>query len=336
MPRAKAITKPESGEESWKACLPCTRAEAEALTEDSLFDAGSDSVPTVVTREIDPARPDEWSIDVYFASKPTTAMLRAVSALAPSAAITPVLEKLDDEDWVTMSQQGLEPLRAGRFHVHISTSAPLNDPALHNICIDAGQAFGTGHHETTLGCLETLDHLKGRGKVFRNIIDVGTGTGLLAFAARHLWPHAKILASDIDPVAVEVGRRNADLNDIPMGHGRGAVRLLQSNGLNAIGIQRRAPFDLIIANILAGPLVSLAPQVAAAARPGTTLILAGLLSGQKNQVLHAYHKTGFRLRATRLENEWPCLILVKTWRYGWRRPEPRRKSPLADDYFGEC
>ena len=317
---------------SWKVTLPCTRGEAEALNEDNIFIASTDTTPTIVTRE-DGKR---WAIDVYCEDKPDVAILRNIRKLAPSNSTKPTVEKLGDEDWVTMSQAGLEPLRAGRFHIHTSNAPPLDDPAVNNICIDASQAFGTGHHETTLGCLHSLDKLKRQGRRFRKIADIGTGTGLLAFAANKLWPAAKIIASDIDQVAVEVCIENARLNDIAVGHQMGAVRLLKSNGLDHPAIQRRAPYDLIVANILAGPLISLATQISAAAASGTTLLLAGLLKDQKDEVVSAYLKAGFRLRNTRLEEEWPCLTFVKARNYGRTRSRLRAKSPLADDYFGEC
>ncbi len=317
---------------SWKVTLPCTRGEAEALAEDNLFMTSVDSVPTIVTREDGP----QWAIDVYCESKPDRQLLRDIGRLAPSTRARPKVEELRDEDWVTLSQSGLEPLRAGRFHVHTSNAEPLDEHGVHNICIDASQAFGTGHHETTLGCLETLDRLKRSGRRFHNIADIGTGTGLLAFAAHRLWPQARIMASDIDEIAVDVSRDNASRNNIPLGRGKRRVRLLQSNGLDHPAIQRRAPYDLIIANILAGPLVSLAPQIAAAAEAGTVLVLAGLLREQKAEVVRAYMKAGFRLRHARLEHEWPCLTFIKARNYGRHRSRLRTRSPLADDYFGEC
>jgi ribosomal protein L11 methyltransferase len=321
--------------QTWKVSLPCTRAEAEALSEDDLFGASTDSTPTIVTREADTQSQCNWAIDVYCNEKPNAQMLRNIAKFAPSTNTKPTLELLRDQDWVTLSQQGLKPLRAGRFYVHTSNSEPLTDPGIKNICIDAGQAFGTGHHETTMGCLESLDRLKRHGHNFRNIIDIGTGTGLLAFAANHLWPSAKLIASDIDQVAVDVSSINAEKNNVARAGRRGAIKFLRSNGLDHRQIQQRQPYDLIIANILAGPLVTLAPQIAAAAAPRTVLLLAGLLQKQKTEVVRAYVLAGFRLRHTKLEHEWPCLTLVKAPRYG-RQREPRRiKSPLADDYFGE-
>ena len=323
---------------TWKVSLPCTRTEADQLAEDQLFIAGSDSTPTIVASETDSKRPDEWIIDVYCQMEPDAALIENLLQLSPSAeaaAFQPLVEMLDDEDWVTLSQQGLEPLRAGRFHVHTSRDQPSDDPKLTNLCIDAGQAFGTGHHETTMGCLHSLDRLKRTSHRFRNIADVGTGTGLLAFAAHHLWPDARVIASDIDPIAVAVTEENCQLNAIAPGNGRGQIRILQSNGLDHPALEQRAPYDLIIANILAGPLVALAPQIAAAAEAGTVLILAGLLARQKAEVVSAYLRQGFRLRHTRLENEWPCLTLVKARKYGHVRKAKRKKSPLAPDYFGE-
>lgn len=324
---------------TWKVSIPCTRDEARMLSEDQLFIASSDSIPTIVVSESDASNPDSWMIDIYCEREPDPTLIGDFLRLSPSAresGYRPVVEPLADEDWVTLSQQGLEPLRAGRFHVHTSRDQPSDDPRLTSICIDAGQAFGTGHHETTMGCLNSLDRLKRTGHRFRNIADLGTGTGLLAFAAHHLWPSARIIASDIDAVAVAVTGDNAGHNRIALGHGRGEIRLAESNGLDHPALERRAPFDLIIANILAGPLVALAPQIAAAAHTGTVLVLAGLLSSQKAEVVRAYVRVGFRLRHTRLDHEWPSLTLVRTRKYGWTRKPQRKNSPLASDYFGEC
>lgn len=325
--------------DTWKVTLPCTREEADSLSEDNFFVGSTDSVPTIVTREADPETPDDWVIEIYCDADPDASFLKSISELSPSANLSnsaPTVEKLEDEDWVTLSQQGLEPLRAGRFYVHTSNSPPLDDPNVTNICIDAGQAFGTGHHETTAGCLESLDRLKRLGQQYHNIIDVGTGTGLLAFAARHLWPTAQIIASDIDPVAIDVSAQNAAVNTIATGHMRRAIRLETSNGLDHPAIGNRAPYDLIVANILAGPLIALAPQIAGAATSGTVLILAGLLKAQRREVLHAYIREGFRPRHSRIENEWPCLTLVKAREYGPAKTHKIIRSPLASDYFGEC
>lgn len=324
--------------ESWKTTLPCTRAEAESLADQELYDANPDAELSIVTREIEARHLDKWAIDIYSSTRPSKKLLERITRLSPSSLsqkIKPSVEKLGDEDWVTISQTGLEPLRAGRFHVHTGNDEPSGDPGVINLRIDASQAFGTGHHETTMGCLETLDLLKQRGRHFRNMIDVGTGTGLLALAARHLWPTARLIASDLDPVAVDISKYNAELNDIRSGSGRNALALVASNGLDHRTIRLRAPYDLIIANILARPLIALAPQIASAAAPGASLVLAGLLTDQQSELLTVFRKHGFRLAESRINGDWPCLLLKKRARY--RKVSSRRPiySPLSDGSFGE-
>ena len=137
-----------------------------------------------------------------------------------------------------------------------------------NFEIDAGLAFGTGQHATTAGCLAALDELERDGARFANIADIGTGTGLLAFAALALWPEAKCIATDIDPVAIDVARDNAAINRVKLGHGAGELLLAVADGMDSPLLSARAPFDLIVANILAGPLIELAPAFAEVARAG--------------------------------------------------------------------
>ena len=168
--------------------------------------------------------------------------------------------------------------------------------------IEAGRAFGTGHHETTSGCLAMLDGLAGRR--FEDVIDIGTGTGLLAFAARELWPEARVLATDIDPVAIDVTRENAEVNDVP------GVDLVVADGALADAITDRAPYDLLIANILAGPLVSMAPELAAIAAPGGAIVLAGLLETQRSQVVEAFQACGCSLEAVDRRGDWSILRLA--------------------------
>jgi ribosomal protein L11 methyltransferase len=177
--------------------------------------------------------------------------------------------------------------------------------------IDAGQAFGTGHHETTTGCLLTLDRLRRQGASFADILDMGTGTGLLAFAALALWRTARIAASDIDPIAIDVSRDNAAINHIHTGRARGQVEFAVAAGLDHPRLKARAPYDLIIANILAGPLIALAPSVAGALQPGGRLILAGLLTHQAEEVATAYRRQGLMLTARTTLGEWPTLVMRK-------------------------
>lgn len=284
--------------DSWKVSLPCTRAEAEAI------DAGTIEIDAVLmTTETVEDDVEHWRLDAYLEHEPDAAMLAMLKALVPSAAgIEPEVEALTAQDWVTLSQEGLEPIREGRFVVHTSAH-PVEAPAGGRaFLIDAGRAFGTGHHATTSGCLAMLDGLSDRQ--FANIIDVGTGTGLLAFAGAHLWPEAKVMATDIDPAAVDVTRENAVANGIE------GVDLVVADGALSDAITAKAPYDLVIANILAGPLVSMAPELAAIAAPNATIVLAGLLETQRAQVVEAFEACGCTLEAIDRRGDWTILRLA--------------------------
>ena len=174
--------------------------------------------------------------------------------------------------------------------------------------IDAGLAFGTGQHATTSGCLAALDMLEQEGASFANIADIGTGTGLLAFAALALWPGARCIATDIDAVAVDVARDNSVINGVRLGMQAGELLLAVADGMESPLLAARAPFDLIIANILAGPLIEIAPDFAKALAPGGTVMLAGLLDTQADTVIAAYEELGLTLR-NRGSGEWPVLVL---------------------------
>jgi ribosomal protein L11 methyltransferase len=304
---------------TWKVTLPCTKAEAEALQGEIGPLALFDPPPVLMTSEADPARPDDWRLDAYFEEAPSAATLAMLKALAPAAAAAePQVEQLADTDWVTLSQQGLEPIRAGGFFVHTPAHRdriPADAVALE---IDAGRAFGTGQHETTTGCLIALDRLKATGAAVSNILDLGTGTGLLAFAALKLWPAAKVAASDIDSISIEVAEENAAINRIPLGRARGQVELAVAAGLDHMRLRARAPYDLVIANILAGPLIELAPAVAAAISPGGRLILAGLLDRQADDVAAAYRRQGLMASFRVERGEWPTLVMRKRRATGWR------------------
>ena len=294
---------------SWRVSLDCTRAEAEALPDSTDLFPDDANPPVIVAEEPDPAQPDRWRLHVYFDREPGWDELKVIEALAADS--DPVLERLDAAtDWVRVSQQGLEPIRAGRFFVHTPTH--YNQRPNDAVCfeIDAGLAFGTGQHATTAGCLDALDRLQRDGKSFANIADIGTGTGLLAFAALALWPRAKCIATDIDPVAIDVSRDNAAINGVKLGHGAGQLLLAVADGMDSPLLTARAPFDLIIANILAGPLIELAPHFGKALTPGGTVMLAGLLATQADQVVAAYEEFGIICRA-RSSGEWPVLVLTR-------------------------
>lgn len=320
---------------SWLVSLPCTRDEAEALSGDvPELDALADA-PVVVTREIDEDS-GRWQLDAYMDDRPDATLLKLLQSLIPSAkGKRPSVEELAEQDWVTVSQQGLEPVQAGRFFVHTSSYADRVPAGTIPFLIDASQAFGTGGHDTTAGCLAMLDQLARQGISPRNIADIGTGTGLLAFAAMALWPRAKTIASDIDPASILVTRDNAEINRVPLGRGGGRLALAVAPGTDHPAIRHRAPYDLVVANILAGPLITLAPDIASATASSGHAILAGLIARQMDPVLAAYRAQGFRLAARGGSAEWPCLLLVKRRRYGYRRKERafHRASP-SDASFG--
>ena len=291
---------------SWRATVACSRAQAEAIPEAADLFGDSDSPPVLVADEPDAAKPDEWLIHAYFDDSPSADDLARLTRLGRGSA---QLEQLREADWVTMSQSGLQPIRAGRFYVHTPMYRGV-PPGTVPFEIDASLAFGTGQHATTSGCLEALDRLEREGARFGNIADIGTGTGLLAFAALALWPKAKCIAADIDAVAVEVARDNAAINGVKLGHGAGELLLTEADGMDSPLVAARAPFDLIIANILAGPLIELAPDFSKALAPDGTVVLAGLLDTQAAAVIAAYEKLGLR-PVDRGSGEWPVVVLQR-------------------------
>ncbi len=298
--------------DSWKVTLPCTRAEAEAIDPEGAAFAEMTAPPVLLTRELTEDDVEDWVLDAYFQDEPGAREIKMLRALVPSAGDAAVVpERIAEADWVTLSQSGLEPVTTDRFYVHTSANKGEVPEGLRAFHIEAGLAFGTGHHETTTGCLMTLEAMKAAGAVVRNHIDVGTGTGLLAFAAMHLWPNARATASDIDPISIDVTRVNAEVNGVALGDGPGRLALAVAPGLAHRIIERRAPYDLVCANILAGPLIELAPAIAAATLPGGTAILAGLLDRQAEDVLAAYRQAGFRLAGCIQLGDWPSLRLVR-------------------------
>ncbi|MEY3633793.1 MAG: hypothetical protein RLZZ61_203 [Pseudomonadota bacterium] len=318
----------------WKVQFPCTRAEAEAIHEDDEWLASLDPMPSIVADEVEAFNDNKWQLNAYFACKPTKAVIKSIQGRLSSATnVKPVVEELPDADWVVMSQQGLEPVHAGRFYVHTSSNKGIVPNGATPFLIEASRAFGTGGHETTSGCLMMLDSMKRAGKRFNVIADIGTGTGLLAFAAHRLWPKAYLTASDIDPVSVEVTADNAQVNNVPCGVSQGQLALCAAEGTAHPLILTRAPYDLVTANILAGPLIELAPSIANILRDNGSLILAGLLNTQIEAVLRAYKRQGFRLEKRVDCGDWPCLWLMKRRTYGWKRPvraSGRTSQPPGD------
>jgi ribosomal protein L11 methyltransferase len=288
---------------SIRVTVPCTRAQGEGVANAEELFPDSPSPPVLVADEPDESKPDNWLLHAYFEHEPTG---HEIATLASLGSGPPRFEQLGEDDWVTMSQAGLQPIRAGRFTVHTPTYPPDSDRI--NFEIDAGLAFGTGQHATTAGCLAALDRMAQAGEQYSNAADIGTGTGLLAFAALALWPDARCIATDIDAVAIDVASDNAAINDVKLGHGAGELLLAVADGTDSPMLTARAPFDLIIANILAGPLIELAGDFTKSLMPGGRIVLAGLLDTQADAVAQSYERLGMTLR-DRGPGEWPVLVL---------------------------
>jgi ribosomal protein L11 methyltransferase len=242
-----------------------------------------------------------WEVGAYFTEVPDDIALTLMSAAFGAAEFA--VSELPDIDWVAHVRRELKPVEAGRFYVYGSHDAYTVPADRIGLLIEAAMAFGTGHHGTTLGCLQALDTLATKGFRAKNVIDVGCGTAVLAMAAAKLWPET-MLASDIDQVAVDVAQANVIANDL-----QGRIHCLEAVGFEHPDIRARAPFDLIFANILKGPLISLAPDMGQYAAPGGLAILSGLLNTQAEDVLAAYTTQGFEVAARNEIGDWTTLVL---------------------------
>jgi ribosomal protein L11 methyltransferase len=245
-----------------------------------------------------------WQIAIHFRDPPDEASLRALVATSAGHAAADALsiEPVESADWVKQSLAGLKPVRAGRFIVHGAHDRARIKPNDIGIEIEAALAFGTGHHGTTRGCLLALDKLAKRRRAAR-VLDLGTGSGVLAIAAAKIL-HARVTASDIDRVAVEAARTNARLN-----RAGSAVTFVRAKGTHARAIAHGAPYDLIFANILLGPLLRLAAPLSRLAGSHARVVLSGLLPGHANAVLAIYCAQGFVLERRIPLDGWVTLVL---------------------------
>src|SRR6185312_13350665 len=268
----------------WKAWITLPKQEAPDMA--SLLELASEPQAVLIAEE--PFGPSA-TVEALYTEEPDAAILSRIAGHA----IT--VDPLPDQDWIKLSQEGLPPVRAGRFFVYGAHDAGQVPHGVIPMRIEAGLAFGTGHHETTALCLGVLSGLA-RRRAYTNVLDLGCGTGLLAIGAAKLWKKP-VLASDIDPVAIEVTDENAVSNGVgPL------VRGIVADGLINPILATSAPYDLIIANILAGPLTRLMPQIVNALAPGATLVLSGLLHNQEAMILSFYQ--GLRFLGRRREG--PC------------------------------
>ncbi len=271
----------------------------------ALEEAFEDDGFALAMTEIDEAR-DIHEVSLYVGeedrARAEKAMRRIASRVDRDLAVE--AEELPDVDWVARSLEGLKPVRAGRFFVHGSHDRQLRPPSGISIEIEAGLAFGTGHHGTTAGCLETVERVVQREKP-RNALDLGTGSGVLAIAIARM-ARIPVLATDIDPVATRVALDNVRLNGVS-----GFVGTATATGFHHPVFKTNGPFDLIVANILARPLMALAPDMAKNLAEGGSLVLSGILDSQRDAVLAAYVAQRFRHVATLHKEGWSTIHLKR-------------------------
>ena len=244
-----------------------------------------------------------WEIGAYFIDEPDDVELTLMAAAFGAKPF--VVSEVPETDWVAKVKRELSPVVAGRFFVYGSHDADKIPEGSEPLLIEAAMAFGTGHHGTTLGCLRALDRLASAGFIGKNVVDIGCGTAVLAMAAARIWSNP-VLASDIDEVAVDVAAANVSCNDLD-----GRVTCLVAAGFEHETLHSAAPYDLIFANILKGPLIELAPDMAAHSAQGGYVILSGLLVEQAEDVLAAYDANGFDCETREDIGEWSCLTLIK-------------------------
>ena len=281
-------------EAEWALDLRAPRSEGYALAEALGFDELVDALSVSIFDD----GPAHVQVQALYAARSEAEAARATLPGTIEAAIS----RLPDTDWVSLSQSGLPPVRAGRFAVHGShDDAP--DGAVFPIRVDAGLAFGTGHHGTTIACLTMLDDLEARRFRPGAVLDLGTGTGLLAIAAAKLWPDAEVLATDIDADAVAVSLDNAEANGVQFD-------CVLADGFDTEALRGRS-FALVIANILAGPLRDMAGDIAAAVAPGGHAVLSGILDRQAEWVADAFRAHGLKVALQPSVDGWTSLLATK-------------------------
>jgi len=258
-----------------------------------------------------------WQVALYFSAPPEEKAVRAAMTAAAGAKAAAALRfaRVAATDWVRASLAGLAPVVAGRFVIHGAHDRARVPPNRIGIEIEAALAFGTGHHGTTRGCLVAFDRIcKTRNPRRRapRVLDLGTGSGVLAIAAARVL-RVRVLATDIDREAVRVARANARLN-----HAGAMIDVVQAAGVTAASLRAGAPFDLIFANILLGPLLRLAAPLRRLAAPGARVVLSGLLPTQANAIIAAYRPLALERRLTL--DGWSTLV--------FRRPPSARRIPL--------
>ncbi|MBK1635585.1 50S ribosomal protein L11 methyltransferase [Rhodovulum adriaticum] len=244
-----------------------------------------------------------WEVGGYFTEAPDAAGLALLAAMHGARDFT--VSELPETDWVAKVRRELAPVEAGRFFVYGSHDADRVPADCIPLLIEASMAFGTGHHGTTQGCLRALDRLATAGLAPRAVADIGCGTAVLAMAAAHLW-QVPVLASDIDPVAVEVAEAN-----VAAGGLTGRVHCLEAAGFDHPALAEAAPFGLVFANILKTPLIALAPLISEHLDAGGVAILSGLLNEQADEVAAAYVENGLVVHDQESIGDWTTICVRK-------------------------
>jgi ribosomal protein L11 methyltransferase len=244
-----------------------------------------------------------WEVGGYFLEVPNDINLALLAAAYGAKPF--IISEVPDQDWVAKVRRELPPVEAGRFFVYGSHDAEHLPSDRIGLLIEAAMAFGTGHHGTTLGCLRAFDRLLDQNYIFNNVLDLGCGTAVLAMAAARTTS-INVIASDIDSIAVEVANANIVANDLI-----NRVTCIESIGFNALDFLNAAPFDLIFANILKGPLIDLAPEIARNLKTGGIVVLSGILIEQSAEILGIYEAQGITLLEREDIGEWVALTLLR-------------------------
>lgn len=282
---------------------------------DGLAHASAHAAAALLSELIEPAADavsifesgEHWRIDAYFADVAAgRAALEQLRTFDAAVAEQAALHSVEQKNWVAVSQAALPPVQAGRFTICGSHDLDRVPRGPNTIVVEAGEAFGTAHHATTYGCLLALDRLT-RQTRFQRVLDLGTGSGILALALARALPSARIAGSDIDARSIEVANDNAVRNGL--GRLAGGPDFFVADGIAGHRIRSRGPFDLIVANILARPLIAMAADIAAVLGSGATLVLSGILVPQAREVLARYGSLGFRLVRHDRHNGWSTLVL---------------------------
>jgi ribosomal protein L11 methyltransferase len=263
---------------------------------------GTPPAPDALAVTLFELKPPAFVVEAYYDREPPLERIAHVLDGEQARLGAPMLESVPDTNWVALSQSALPPVRAGRFVVHGSHDRAPFAMRRTAVEIEAGEAFGTGHNATTALCLEMLDGLL-RQRRFGRVLDLGCGSGVIAIAAARALPDARVTASDNDPVATAI----AALNRVAQ-----RVRILEAGGFDHAALRCAGAFDLVVANILPGVLIALAPAMRRRTARGGIAILSGLLAHQVGEVLATYRAQGFRLVRRAQRSQWAALALLNT------------------------